>query len=100
MHSGIVSSLSTSSFDKIKVMSGPKSVLSPMMWAYLHGTLFSGLADLGRGSNRGQEAGSMNVHQMAAQPTLRMALGDYPHTAALKNKEIKSDRVALDFADI
>ena len=42
----------------------------------------------------------MNVHQMAAQPTLRMALGDYPHTAALKNKEIKSDRVALDFADI
>ena len=42
----------------------------------------------------------MNVHQMAAQPTLRIALGDYPHTAALKNKEIKSDRVALDFADI
>ena len=42
----------------------------------------------------------MNVHQMAAQPTLRIALGDYPHTAALKQKEIKSDRVALDFADI
>ena len=42
----------------------------------------------------------MNVHQMAAQPTLRIALGDYPHTAALKNKEIKSDRVALDFAGI
>jgi 4,5-dihydroxyphthalate decarboxylase len=42
----------------------------------------------------------MNVHQMAAQQTLRIALGDYPHTAALKNKEIMSDRVALDFADI
>jgi 4,5-dihydroxyphthalate decarboxylase len=42
----------------------------------------------------------MNVHQIAAQQTLRIALGDYPHTAALKNKEIMSDRVALDFADI
>ena len=37
---------------------------------------------------------------MAAQPTLRIALGDYPHTAALKTNEIKSDRVALDFAEI
>ena len=42
----------------------------------------------------------MNLHQMAAQQTLRIALGDYPHTAALKNKEITSDRVALDFTDI
>jgi len=42
----------------------------------------------------------MNVHQMAGQQTLRMALGDYPHTAALKSNAIKSDRVALDFADI
>lgn len=36
----------------------------------------------------------------AQQATLRMALGDYPHTAALKNKAIVSDGVALDFADI
>lgn len=42
----------------------------------------------------------MNVHQRAAQQTLRIALGDYPHTAALKNKTIVSDRVALDFAPI
>lgn len=42
----------------------------------------------------------MNVHQLAAQQTLRIALGDYPHTAALKNKAITSDRVALDFAPI
>ena len=42
----------------------------------------------------------MNVHQMAAQQTLRIALGDYPHTAALKNNEITSDRVALEFAPI
>ena len=42
----------------------------------------------------------MNVHQLAAQQTLRMALGDYPHTAALKSNAIKSDRVAFDFADI
>ncbi len=45
----------------------------------------------------------MTTTQMAApqaQQTLRMALGDYPHTAALKNKAISSDRVALDFADI
>jgi 4,5-dihydroxyphthalate decarboxylase len=37
---------------------------------------------------------------MAAQQTLRIALGDYPHTAALKNKEIASSTVTLDFADI
>jgi 4,5-dihydroxyphthalate decarboxylase len=42
----------------------------------------------------------MNVHQMAARQTVRIALGDYPHTAALKNNEIKSDRVALDFAGL
>jgi 4,5-dihydroxyphthalate decarboxylase len=42
----------------------------------------------------------MNIHQMAGQPTLQIALGDYPHTAALKNSEITSDRVALDFAGI
>jgi 4,5-dihydroxyphthalate decarboxylase len=40
------------------------------------------------------------IDQSAAQQTLRMALGDYPHTAALKKNEIKSARVALDFADI
>jgi 4,5-dihydroxyphthalate decarboxylase len=40
------------------------------------------------------------VDQTATQQTLRMALGDYPHTAALKNGEIKSPRVALAFADI
>jgi 4,5-dihydroxyphthalate decarboxylase len=40
------------------------------------------------------------VDQIAAQQTLRMALGDYPHTAALKNGQIKSPRVALAFADI
>jgi 4,5-dihydroxyphthalate decarboxylase len=37
---------------------------------------------------------------MTAQQTLRIALGDYPHTAALKNKKIASSTVALDFADI
>ena len=37
---------------------------------------------------------------MAAPQTLRIALGDYPHTQALKNKEITSSAVALDFADI
>jgi len=42
----------------------------------------------------------MTVLQAAAQQTLRIALGDYPHTAALKNKEATSERVALDFADI
>src|SRR5258705_4352164 len=42
----------------------------------------------------------MAAHQTLQQQTLHMALGDYPHTAALKKKEIKSDRVALDFADI
>jgi 4,5-dihydroxyphthalate decarboxylase len=40
------------------------------------------------------------VDQTAAQQTLRIALGDYPHTAALKRNEVRSDRVALDFADI
>jgi len=35
-----------------------------------------------------------------AQQTLRMALGDYPHTAALKRGEITSDAVALDFAGL
>jgi 4,5-dihydroxyphthalate decarboxylase len=38
--------------------------------------------------------------QMTTQQTLRIALGDYPHTAALKRNEIKSDRVALDFAGL
>jgi 4,5-dihydroxyphthalate decarboxylase len=42
----------------------------------------------------------MNVHQIATQQALHIAIGDYPHTAALKNNAIKSDRVALDFADI
>jgi 4,5-dihydroxyphthalate decarboxylase len=42
----------------------------------------------------------MNVHQISAQQTLHVALGDYPHTAALKNNAIKSDRVALEFAGI
>ena len=42
----------------------------------------------------------MNVHQTATQQALHIAIGDYPHTAALKNNTIKSDRVALDFADI
>jgi 4,5-dihydroxyphthalate decarboxylase len=40
------------------------------------------------------------VAQTAGQQTLHMALGDYPHTAALKNNEIKSERVQLAFADI
>ena len=30
---------------------------------------------------------------------LRALLGDYPGTAALKNGTVKSDSVALDFAD-
>jgi 4,5-dihydroxyphthalate decarboxylase len=42
----------------------------------------------------------MNVHQIATQQMLHIAIGDYPHTAALKNNAIKSDRVTLDFADI
>ena len=37
---------------------------------------------------------------MTAQQTLRTALGDYPHTRALKGNEIKSASVALDFANI
>ena len=37
---------------------------------------------------------------MAAPQTLRIALGDYPHTQALKNKEITSPAVALDFAGL
>lgn len=40
------------------------------------------------------------VEQTAGQQTLHMALGDYPHTAALKNNEIKSERVRIAFADI
>jgi 4,5-dihydroxyphthalate decarboxylase len=42
----------------------------------------------------------MTVDQAAAQQTLRIALGDYPHTAALRNKTVTSEQVALDFADI
>jgi len=42
----------------------------------------------------------MAALQMTAQQTLRMALGDYPHTAPLKQKRIASDRLALDFAAI
>jgi 4,5-dihydroxyphthalate decarboxylase len=42
----------------------------------------------------------MTVEQMAAQQTLRMALGDYPHTAALRANKVRSDCVALDFAKI
>ena len=37
---------------------------------------------------------------MAAPQTLRIALGDYPHTQAIKKKEIESSAVVLDFADI
>jgi 4,5-dihydroxyphthalate decarboxylase len=37
---------------------------------------------------------------MAAPQTLRIALGDYPHTQAIKNKAPESPTVALDFADI
>src|SRR5262245_12343468 len=117
MHSGIVRSLSTSSFDKIKVMGGhsPCEVrwcgrVFMVRWIEVGKTWKTrpGRQDLGGKTwqtglgdkDPGEEANSMNVHQMAAQPTLRMALGDYPHTAALKTKQIKSDRVALDFADI
>ena len=32
--------------------------------------------------------------------TLRIALGDYPHTAPLKKHEIASDAIALDFDDV
>ena len=42
----------------------------------------------------------MTALQTTAQQTLRIALGDYPHTAALKKKQITSERVSLDFADI
>ena len=42
----------------------------------------------------------MNVHQIATPQALHIALGDYPHTVALKNNTIKSDRVALDFTGI
>jgi 4,5-dihydroxyphthalate decarboxylase len=37
---------------------------------------------------------------MTTQQTLRVALGDYPHTLPLKKKEVVSPDVALDFADI
>lgn len=37
---------------------------------------------------------------LTKQQTLRIALGDYPHTAPLKSKAITSDAVALEFADI
>jgi 4,5-dihydroxyphthalate decarboxylase len=42
----------------------------------------------------------MTVEQMAEQQTLRIALGEYPHTAALRANKVRSDRVALDFAKI
>src|SRR5262245_42671760 len=42
----------------------------------------------------------MTALQTTAVETLRIALGDYPHTAAIKNKEIRSEHVALDFAAI
>jgi 4,5-dihydroxyphthalate decarboxylase len=42
----------------------------------------------------------MSVLQAAEQPTLHIALGDYPHTAALKKKEITSEQATLDFAGI
>jgi 4,5-dihydroxyphthalate decarboxylase len=35
-----------------------------------------------------------------AAPTLKIALGDYPHTQTIKSKKIKSPAVELDFADI
>jgi 4,5-dihydroxyphthalate decarboxylase len=37
---------------------------------------------------------------MTAQQTLRIALGDYPHTLQLKKMDTTSSTVALDFADI
>lgn len=37
---------------------------------------------------------------LTKQRTLRIALGDYPHTAALKNGTIASEQVKLDFAGI
>jgi 4,5-dihydroxyphthalate decarboxylase len=42
----------------------------------------------------------MTVLQAAAQPTLRIALGDYPHTVSLKEKQVVSERVALDFTGL
>lgn len=42
----------------------------------------------------------MTVDQMTEQQTLRIALGDYPHTAALRTGAVKSDLVTLDFAAI
>jgi 4,5-dihydroxyphthalate decarboxylase len=42
----------------------------------------------------------MTALQTTALETLRIALGDYPHTAAIKNRQIRSERVALDFAPI
>jgi 4,5-dihydroxyphthalate decarboxylase len=37
---------------------------------------------------------------LTAQETLRIALGDYPHTEALHKKRITSDRVALNFVGL
>ena len=56
----------------------------------MEAALIVGLADLMGGSKFDE----------LPQQTLRMALGDYPHTRALKSNEIKSASVALDFADI
>jgi 4,5-dihydroxyphthalate decarboxylase len=42
----------------------------------------------------------MTADQVAAQTTLRIALGDYPHTAALRANKVQSDRLELDFAAI
>src|SRR5262249_21877406 len=37
---------------------------------------------------------------MADRVTLKALLGDYPHTAALKAGELKSDKLDLDFSPI
>ena len=46
---------------------------------------------------------SVNEESMSSNPDtlrLRTLLATYPHTAPLKNGEVKSDRVALDFIEV
>src|ERR1700730_16893022 len=100
MHSGIVSSFSTSSFDRIKVMSvaisrrilrrdgGDQKIQTKRCGPWCPASF---------GRRDGRKQATMSVQQMTR---LRVALGDYAHTLPLKKKAIGSESIALGFNEI
>src|ERR1700694_3078515 len=100
MHSGIDSSFSTSALDKIKVMGVAVSGRIPRADGadrklQIKSCKPRRVARFGRRDGRKQA--TMSVQQMTR---LRVALGDYALTVALKQKEIASQSVAFNFADV